>query len=79
VTERLVDIYAGRLGAWRQRRVLVRAVGRGGGEIELATTARQGDMSEGLKAQGGEGDCVELGRPDFDRVRAAVLGKISPA
>jgi hypothetical protein len=74
VVERLVDVYAGRLGAWRQRRLRVRgAVSSGGREIEIATTARAADMSEGLHVEGGEGDCVELARDDFDRVRALVL------
>ncbi len=76
VDERLVDVYAGRLGAWRQRRVRVRGTTtlRGGArEIELATTAREADLGEGLPVEGGEGDCVELGREDFDRLRALVL------
>lgn len=76
VDERLVDVYAGRLGAWRQRRVRVRGTTtlRGGArEIELATTAREADLGEGLPVEGGEGDCVELGRGDFDRLRALVL------
>ncbi len=76
VDERLVDVYAGRLGAWRQRRVRVRGTTtlRGGArEIELATTAREADLGEGLPVEGGEGDCVELAREDFDRLRALVL------
>ncbi len=75
VRERLVDVYAGRLGAWRQRRLRVRSLGRrhGGREIELATTARASDAAEGLLVEGGEGDCVEIGRDDFDRLRALVL------
>jgi hypothetical protein len=76
VKERLVDVYAGRLGAWRQRRLrVVRAVGRGTGgrEIEIATTARADDMSEGLPVEGGEGDCIEVGREDFERLRALVI------
>jgi hypothetical protein len=79
VHERLVDVYAGRLGAWRQRRLRVRAgsvaaVARGGSrEIEIATTATAGDLDEGLSVEGGEGDCVEIDRDDFDRVRALVL------
>jgi hypothetical protein len=78
VKERLVDVYAGRLGAWRQRRLKVRASLKGGGrEIELATTAVRADMSEGLSVEGGEGDCVELDRDDFDRVRALVMERRS--
>jgi len=76
VKERLVDVYAGRLGAWRQRRLrVVRTHGRGSGgrEIEIATTARAEDMSEGLHVEGGEGDCIEVGREDFDRLRALVI------
>jgi hypothetical protein len=74
VRERLVDVYAGRLGAWRQRRLRVRSALRSGArEIELATTASAADMSEGLTVEGGEGDCVELGRDDFERLRAHVL------
>jgi hypothetical protein len=76
VSERLVDVYAGRLGAWRQRRLRVRAVKvtRGGSrEIELATTAQRSDMEEGLRVEGGEGDCIELAREDFDRLRQSVI------
>ena len=76
VKERLVDVYAGRLGAWRQRRIrVVRAVGRGSGgrEIEIATLARASDMSEGLPVEGGEGDCIEIARDVFDRLRALVI------
>lgn len=73
VKERLVDVYAGRLGAWRQRRLRVRASPRGGGrQIEIATTARASDMDEGLSVEGGEGDCIELDREDFDRLRSAL-------
>ena len=75
VSERLVDVYAGRLGAWRQRRIRVRGVGR---EIEIATTARAGDMDEGLRVEGGEGDCVELGREDFDKLRAGLREVTAP-
>ncbi len=76
VLERLVDVYAGRLGAWRQRRLKVRAKGSRRGsvsELEIATVAVQGDMDLGLRVDGGEGDCVELTREDFLRVRDAVL------
>lgn len=74
VSERLVDVYAGRLGAWRQRRLRVRGTFEGGGrEIELATTARASDAGEGLRVDGGEGDCIELGRDEFDLLRAHVI------
>jgi hypothetical protein len=79
VTERLVDVYAGRLGAWRQRRLRVRGGLRGpagtsgANEIELATPAMTGDMDRGLRVEGGEGDCVELAREDYDRLRACVF------
>ncbi len=74
VRERLVDVYAGRLGAWRQRRIRVRgAVRSGGRELELATPARASDMGQGLAVEGGEGDCVEIGREDFDRLRERIL------
>jgi hypothetical protein len=73
VRERLVDVYAGRLGAWRQRRMRVRGSARWGGrEIELATTASRADMDAGLTLEGGEGDCVELDREGYDRVRDLV-------
>jgi hypothetical protein len=68
--ERLVDVYAGRLGAWRQRRLRVRGGGR---EIEIATTACAADLGEGLSVEGGEGDCVEIDRDAFDRLRERVV------
>lgn len=77
VSERLVDVYAGRLGAWRQRRLRVRAgvnAAMGGAqEIELAAVAIAADSEVELGLFGGEGDCVELSREDFDRVRDRVL------
>jgi hypothetical protein len=80
VEERLVDVYAGRLGAWRQRRLRVRSSGRGGGrEIELSTPARASDMSEGLQVSGGEGDCIELEREAFDALRALVFERLTSA
>jgi hypothetical protein len=84
VYERLVDVYAGRLGAWRQRRLRVRAgsvaaVARGGSrEIELATTAIARDLDEPLAVEGGEGDCIEIDREDFDRIRELVLERARP-
>ncbi len=79
VIERFVDVYAGRLGAWRQRRLKVRMRKAARGtveEIEIATAAAQSDMDLGLKVEGGEGDCVELGREDFLRVREAVFAAL---
>jgi hypothetical protein len=76
VKERLVDVYAGRLGAWRQRRFRVRSVGR---EIEIATTARASDTGDGLTVEGGEGDCIEIGRDDFDKLRALVTAAVRGA
>ncbi|MFO0759121.1 MAG: hypothetical protein U0359_21695 [Byssovorax sp.] len=76
VTERLVDIYAGRLGAWKERRLRVRGttiLPGGAREIELGTQAIVADLDEALPQEGGEGDCVELARDDFDRLRAIVL------
>ncbi len=80
VEERLVDVYAGRLGAWRQRRLRVRSQARGGGkEIELSTPARASDMGQGLQVSGGEGDCIELDREAFDALRALVFERRAPA
>lgn len=76
VAERLVDVYAGRLGAWRQRRLKVRMRKAARGttlEIEIATPATRADTELGLRVEGGEGDCVELVREDFLRIREAVL------
>jgi hypothetical protein len=73
VNERLVDVYAGRLGAWRQRRLRVRtgsASNAGARVIEIAAPARASDV--GLPLEGGEGDCVELERPDYDAILAEV-------
>jgi hypothetical protein len=42
-------------------------------EIELATPAMASDVDGSLRAEGGEGDCVELGREDYERVRALVV------
>jgi hypothetical protein len=52
----------------------VRSAARAGGrEIELATPARAADMSEDLPVEGGEGDCVEIGREAYDRLREHVM------
>ena len=67
VDERLVDLYAGRLGAWRERRLLVSSGGR---IIAIGTPATEDDT--GLPLQGGEGDCVEFEREDFFRMRALI-------
>ena len=82
VQERLVDVYAGRLGAWRQRRLVVRGGGggRGGSRlIEVAAPAVAADLADGLKVEGGEGDCVELARADYDRLKARIVATIRAA
>jgi hypothetical protein len=68
--ERLVDVYAGRLGAWRQVRMRVRTKAR---QIELAAQADERDRGRGLRLDGGEGDCVELDREDYDALRGEIL------
>jgi hypothetical protein len=79
VKERLVDVYAGRLGAWRQRRLRVRGAARTGGrQIELATMAQRSDLDQGLTLEGGEGDCVELPREAYDELRALVFERARP-
>jgi hypothetical protein len=70
IDERVVDLYAGRLGAWRERRLLVSSGAR---QIAMGTLATEEDG--GLPVQGGEGDCVEFDREDFLRVRAALAGE----
>jgi hypothetical protein len=75
VSERLVDVYSGRLGAWRQRRLVVRArraIPGMPGELHVATPATEADEALGLALVGGEGDCVELSREDYLSVLAAV-------
>lgn len=67
VEEKLIDLYAGRLGAWRERRLVVSGAGR---QIAIGTLATEEDS--GLAVQGGEGDCVEFERGDFLRVREAI-------
>jgi len=82
ISERLVDVYTGRLGAWRQRRLKVRANLPARGaivEIELSTCAVESDMDLGLRVEGGEGDCVELEREGFLRVRDAVFAAAAAA
>ncbi len=78
--EYLVDAYAGRLGAWRQRRMRVRtrkAPARGYvTELVLAARATEHDGREGLRLEGGEGDCVELARTDYEAVRSFVLKRL---
>jgi hypothetical protein len=69
IDERLVDLYAGRLGAWRERRLLVSS-----GARQIAIGALATEEDEGLPLQGGEGDCVEFEREDFMRVRDAIAG-----
>jgi hypothetical protein len=72
VREHLVDLYAGRLGAWRERRL---SVSIGAREIEVGTRASEED--EGLPLEGGEGDCVEFDREDFMRLRASLPRRAS--
>ena len=69
IEERLVDVYAGRLGAWRQIRLRLRTRHHA---IELAAPARAGD-EQSLRVEGGEGDCVELGREDYDALKSEIL------
>jgi hypothetical protein len=67
IEERLVDLYAGRLGAWRERRLTVSSGSR---EIEFGTLAT--DEDQGLPLIGGEGDCVEFDREDYLRLRTSI-------
>jgi hypothetical protein len=67
--ERLVDVYAGRLGAWRQIRLRVRSRHN---TIELAAPARESESAD-LRLAGGEGDCVELAREDYDALKAEII------
>jgi hypothetical protein len=69
----LVDVYTGRTGAWRQRRLRVRAARPISGmpsAIELATPAERSDPD--LSLVGGEGDCLELDREAFNQVLKAI-------
>ncbi len=69
IDERLVDLYAGRLGAGRERRL---SVSNGAREIEIGTLAT--DEDQNLPLVGGEGDCVEFDREDYLRLRASITG-----
>lgn len=77
VSERLVDVYTGRLGAWRQRRLIIRSkrpiVGMPS-EVALATPATDEDLDLDLPLVGGEGDCVEIGRAEYLSVLDTVRG-----
>lgn len=71
--EFLVDVYTGRLGAWRQRRLRIRAkrlLPNMPNTLELATPVAE-DTELDLPLIGGEGDCVELSKADFDEVLRA--------
>jgi hypothetical protein len=70
VEERLIDLYAGRLGAWRERRMIVSSGGR---IIAVGTPATEEDID--LPHQGGEGDCVELGRAEYLVLREAIASR----
>lgn len=75
VKERLVDLYSGRMGAWRERRLTVHARKMVSGSpptLELGTVADEADEALGLPLVGGEGDCVELARADYLAVRERV-------
>ena len=74
VRERLVDVYAGRLGAWRQRRLRVRSAARGRRSRDRARHPGARRRHErGAAVEGGEGDCVELGREAYETLRAHVV------
>lgn len=81
IDERLVDVFTGRMGAWRQRRLRVRArrvtTGAGSAVLELATRALPDDEQLNLALEGGEGDCIELGRDEYLRVLDAVRNAAS--
>jgi hypothetical protein len=66
VAERLVDVYAGRLGAWRQVRIRLQTKARA---VEIAAPASEADGERGLRLDGGEADCVELDRADYDALK----------
>ncbi len=74
VSETLVDVYTGRMGAWRQRRLIVRAARPIPGmpvELVLATPFEDEDLDLDLPLIGGEGDCIEVRRADYQRVLEA--------
>jgi hypothetical protein len=71
VSERLCDVFTGRLGAWRQRRLHVRTRQPIAGmptSLEIATPAVDSDLDLDLPLGGGEGDCIELTRADYLRL-----------
>src|ERR1700722_485398 len=72
--ERLVDVYAGRLGAWRQIRFVLRTRHQ---TLELAAPALAGDDHD-LPVNGGEADCVELAREDYNGLRRELLLRLNP-
>ncbi|MSP25607.1 MAG: hypothetical protein EXR75_10660 [Myxococcales bacterium] len=75
VTERLLDVYCGRLGSWRERRLCVRASRLRVEQaplIEVGAMAAHEDELLGLTLIGGEGDCVEVSRADYLVILAAV-------
>lgn len=85
VTERLVDIYSGRLGAWRERRLSVRArkALRGSPSLlEIGARAEPSDELLGLALTGGEGDCVEVTRQDYvellERIHSLAARAVAP-
>jgi hypothetical protein len=78
ISERLVDVYTGRLGAWRQRRIRVRPsrpLADNIGAFELATPAIDDDLDLGLRLEGGEGDCIELKREDYLQLVEAIRAR----
>jgi hypothetical protein len=80
VQERLVDLYSGRMGSWRERRLSIRArkVLPGSPSVfELGTLAEAEDERLGLALVGGEGDCIELRRADYLAVLEQVRGCVS--
>jgi len=83
VSERLVDVYSGRLGTWRQRRLRVRpkrpASAGGVWEIEIATVAEDADLDLDVRLEGGEGDCIEIGRQDYERLLLIVRAESQKA
>lgn len=65
--ETLVNLYAGRLGAWRERRMTVSSGARA---VQIGTPADSEDVD--LPLLGGEGDCVEVDRADYFALRTAI-------